>query len=139
MPPRPRVFKSNRCRTTISGIQKHFPNLPKLIPGMSSQAVIARLEAHLAAIRALEQAEAVRKQAKADERVLDAETHELCMAVELFLRGTYGKADVALLADFGLAPRRKPGPKSAEAKKAVAEKGRATRAARAVPGKKKRR
>ena len=71
--------------------------------------------------------------------LLDAETHALCMAIETFLRGTYGEGDITLLADFGLAPRQKPGPKTTASKKAMVDKGRATREARAVPATKRRR
>jgi len=106
--------------------------------GLSAQEVIARFEEHLAAIDEVEQAEALRAKAVARERELDAETHRIFVAMERFLRSR-GENDHEVLAEFGLVPHKRPGPKTALAKKTMAEKARATRAARGTLGKKQRR
>lgn len=122
-----------------AGIQKHFAATASIVvaEGTFTPAQIAAELEKLATLRsAVEAAKALLKGAISDETKQMPELRAFYSAVIGYVRAAYGSSP-AILADFGLAPKKARKAPSVEQQAAAAAKRASTRAARGTMGKKK--
>jgi hypothetical protein len=140
MPKTSQLTRRIAAASIIAGIKKHLPPKgPYYMSGreLSRDELVAVFEAQVDAIDAIRTARAALSAAVARERAV---ARRLAPQLPLFrdalchLLGFRSE----VLADFGWRLPKKPGPKTATAKLAGVEKGRATRKARGTMGKRQR-
>jgi hypothetical protein len=120
----------------VAGIQKHLSTTSSLsFAGQTTTpaALIALLTAFVSAMSALLAARAQTKNAQASFALQANAVGALVKSLKAYILATY--TDVAVLADFGLAPRKAPKPLTAAALTLRAQRAAATRKARGTLGK----
>jgi hypothetical protein len=136
MPRQSKLTKCSRHRRLILAIGTHWKAMAKITfrqRAYGPQELITKLQSYLDAVDRTGATRADWVAAIAAERKLEREVAPLLHDIEEYARMIYGDSGVELAA-FG-AEHRKPGPKTAEAKVAGAEKALATRAKRRTMGK----
>jgi hypothetical protein len=134
--------KAAKVTELIKGTEKHFPNPNQQMTVGSESFTIGQLTALMQSYvdhrQSVEDSKAATKAKVETERKQAPSQLETIDAFTTIVRGMFGKsADV--LADFGLAPRKRPAPLSAEQKAVAAAKREATRLARGTRGKRQKR
>ncbi len=137
---KPRDTRILETRALIAGLRKRLS--PKAVVHAAGEDhtpadLVKLLEEHIALEQAIEHAHAVWTTALAEEERFRTKHKETLSLLRRWIHLTYDGDPVAL-ADFGLEPRKKPRVLTVEEKKLVAEKIRATRAARHTMGPKQR-
>jgi hypothetical protein len=137
MPRHAKITKINRNVRLIAGLSKHFaPGLRLQVAGKSATVseVIATIQKHLDAIRAVDAARAAWQAALGVEASLEKQMAPLARYLGMMLQASFGDSPSDLV-DFGLGPTKRS--KIPLATKAAAiEKSRVTRATRHTKGKK---
>jgi hypothetical protein len=117
----------------IAGTKQHFPNANETLEFAGATYVVASILTSLQTIldlrAAVEQAQATAKAKVAAESSQAPPLLAIMVAYVTFLRSRFGNS-VETLDDFGLKPRKRPPPKTAEEKAVAAAKAKATRKAR---------
>jgi len=126
-----------RAKQLILGTQKHYPNgSQQLSVGGATftvTALTALMQSFVDGRAAVDAAKATATASVAADRAQAPSKMAVMSAFETVVRGTFGNsADV--LADFGLTPRKRPTPLTAEQKAVAVAKRAATRAARHTMG-----
>jgi hypothetical protein len=140
MPHHARSTKRVRDQGILDGLSKHSARLSSMARVMrlaSPDQLGDRFRAHLAALNAVEQAEAALAEAVAVERRLEAAVKAYMPRLRSLLEGAFD-GDLLTLHDFAIKPRRRTRP-SAETLRGAVEKRRETRKLRGTMGKKQRR
>lgn len=140
MPRHAKSTKIERDKSMIAGLKKRARELSSIeaFPFLQSvDTVVARLQAHLTSLAAVQTQRIQWLVAVREERRLEAETKTLLVRVKPFLMSVYGEGSATLL-EFGLKPLKKP-KISVETKRIAVEKRRETRKLRGTMGKKQRR
>jgi hypothetical protein len=138
--------KTNLQRVTkhqglIQGARKHWSAKgPQLFGGQmySLEQIIAQLQSVIDAINATAAAHAAWQAKVASQRDLQTRLGAFVRSVENMVRGEVGD-NPRILADFGLEPLKKTGPRTTKAKLEMIQKAAATRALRHTMGKRQRR
>ena len=134
--------KSNRVSAVtqlITGTNKHFPNASQSLAFGGTTRTVSALTQLLQSIvdlrNAVIESQAATRSKVATERAQTPPLLAVRGEYEAFVRATFGnQPDV--LADFGLAPRKVPAPRTAEQKAIATAKRNATRKARGTKSKK---
>jgi hypothetical protein len=140
MPRVSKITQHTRAMKLLAGIAKHFPATGRFrIAGASyTRAQLAAVfQEQLDAMTAVGAAHALLTAAVMRERAATKRAHAAAKNLRLWAEGHFGSSALAIT-DFGWSIPRKTGPKTVEAKLAVARKGAATRAARKTLGKRQR-
>ena len=132
-----KVTLAKRALDLIAGTQKHTPNGSFTLGSAAFTAanLVQLLQGLADAIAAADTAKAGWQDALKSMNDEHAKAVPVLRAYQSVLLATYGNAP-ATLADYGLAPRKRPTPPSAGAKAAAVVKREATREARHTMGKK---
>jgi hypothetical protein len=119
----------------IAGTQKHFPNQSLTVGNatLSSTSLIALLQSLIDAMTKQSEAKASSKDATSALRVVELQVNPMIQVYKGLLTAMFAGASQTL-EDFGLAPRKKRAPMTAEQKALAAAKARATRKARGTLG-----
>lgn len=130
-----------RLQALIGGLQKRFPNgqftLGKV--AYTTATLVQLFESLIAAINAVNAAQASAKDAVMAMRGSEAKVNPVLRDLERFILSMFGTTATQDLADFGMEPPKAPAPRTSEEKAAAAAKLRATRAARGTASKKSKR
>jgi hypothetical protein len=128
-----------RNRAVVAGLLKYFPGKTLVLDGkrITTDAFVATVRRHGAAMDDVARAKAVLRALVRDERSLEAKVHALVRDLHGFALNAVGSDPVVFTA-LGLAFPRKTGPKTAAAKAAGAAKGAITRKERGTVGKRQR-
>ncbi len=116
------ITKAERARQVMTSLGSVFPPGEKLVLGGKTylqDEVIAIFRAHLAAIDAKKSRYAAYQQAVAEEQALAKQTGEMWQDLTGVVRIRMPKAKLPVM---GIRARKKPGPKTVEAKAAGVEK-----------------
>jgi len=121
----------------IAGTQKHFPSGSFTLGNTpyTTASLVALLQSVADAMTAVTGAQLATKHALSTEQGVKTQAGPVIQVYERFLQATFANT-VPILADFGLAPRKEPAPKTSEEKAAAAAKAEATRIARGTTSKK---
>jgi hypothetical protein len=128
-------------RGLMDGARKHWSrNEPRMLGGKSYSYVelIAKLQSLIDAIDATSAAHAAWRAKVAQQRNLQKRLRNFVRNVESVIRNEAGD-NASELADFGLRPRKKTGPRTIKAKLEMVQKAAATRTLRHTTGKRQRR
>ncbi len=127
----------SKYESLIQGIKKHWAkDGPRSIGGRNyaTADAIAQLQRMLDAVDATAAAYAVWRSRVADQRTIETKLRQFLRFVEGLVRTQVG-GDASVLADFGLQPSRKTGPRTTEAKVSMVKRAKATRLERHTMGK----
>ncbi len=132
-----KVTLEQRARDLIAGTLKHFANEVLAFGGATyAGPVLAQLlQGLIDAMAAADQAKAAWDQALKSMRDSRAKVVPILGDYQSYLVNRFGQAP-STLADFGVAPRKKPTPLTAEQRATAAQKAAATRVLRHTMGKK---
>lgn len=123
----------------IAGVDEYFAKTKTLVIAgneYTPAALRAVLQGEVDAIHALGDVQAQMKQQVAVTRKARAQARELRLALKSYILGTYGKAAVKMLQDFGMSVPKPTGRKTVKTKAEALVKAEATRKARHTMGKK---
>lgn len=137
MPRHAKSTKTQRDERMVAGLMKHRQELGTVerpVGLESVEAVVARYQAHLDALRRVDATAASWRTAVSQEEVVEAQIKKLTRRVKNLLCATYGEESPTLL-DFGIAPRRRAKIGVEKMRLTVAKRN-ATRKARHTMGKK---
>lgn len=126
----------DREQKAISGIDKHFGNATSVTMRGSAYTpaeMKSLLLSHIASVGAADSSKSAWQKAVLSERSARTQAVALLRALKAYLLGTYGPAEVGVLADFGFSAP-KPRKVAAKTKAAAVDKTLATRAARHTMG-----
>jgi hypothetical protein len=140
MPRVSKVTQHARATKLLAGIAKRFPAKGRRLVGGTSytrRELAALFQDQLDAMAESSAAHAALKAAVRRERAATERARAVEQDLRLWAESLYGRASIAIT-DFGWRIAKKPGPKTAKAKRDVVEKGAATRAARETLGKRQR-
>ena len=139
MPRISHVTKRMNASSVIGGLEKRFTNAKQTVGGhaYTKKELIAFFQAHLDALDRLDAAHVALNLAAASERAVAKRVAAFTTNLKFAVAVLHGSSP-DVLADFGWKPPTKPGPKTAAAKAAGAEKVRATRKARNTMGSRQR-
>jgi hypothetical protein len=128
-----------QLQALITGLQKQFPNGKFTLGnnGYTTKTLVSELQSLIDAIDAVNMAQAKATIAVAALRETGATVGPIVLALRSNLLAMFGDA-VDILALFGLAPRKRPAPRTGEENAAAAAKAKATRNARGTTSKKQR-
>jgi hypothetical protein len=121
----------------IAGTQKHFPNGSFTLgnTAYTTASLVQLLQSLADTMTAVNTAQVAAKHALATEQGAETQVDPVIQIYVRYLQATFANA-APTLADFGLAPRKVPAPRTSEQKAAAAAKAKATRAARGTTSKK---
>jgi len=128
---------ATKYRGLIRGVRKRWSTSgPRVIASKtySPAQIVDRLQSMLDSIDQTSSAYAAWRGQVAKQRVLERQLREFVRMLESIIRIENGRSPSAL-ADFGLEPSKKTGPRTAEAKAVMVEKAKATRIERHTMGK----
>jgi hypothetical protein len=140
MPRQARLQRVNRYVSLSRGVKKRWMARGVIVLGGKSytpQQILDQLKALIDAIDGTGQAYAAWREKRAKQRQLEEAMRPFVEFLGLDARLLYGR-NLTALADFGLEPVKKPGPKTPTVKDASAKKAKATRAERGTMGKRQR-
>jgi hypothetical protein len=136
------IDKSNKANEAalatklVAGTQKHLSTLAQVIVAGGTYTpaqAVTQLQAFIALRADVEAALAVYKAKLQNEDTQGPALRTFFIAFVTYVRSAFGSSP-DVLADFGLAPKKVPAPRTAEQKAATAAKAKATRAARGTKG-----
>jgi hypothetical protein len=140
MPRVAKVIKRARASGIIDGVKKRFAPGATLRLGnevYTRAQIIAMYQAHLDALRAVDEAAAAASAAVAKEHAIARDIDRFTLSFRLWVESSFGESH-EVLGDFGWEQHKKPGPKTAAAKARGAERLRETRRQRGTMGKRQR-
>ena len=126
-----------RSRELLAGLAEHGADVGPVLVGQDrlSEAELTKiLQVHLDAAVLATKMEALYRDAVRKLHDAAGKAHEVALAVEAKARSQLGPTNVVALARYGIAPKRKPGPKTVAAKVEGGKKGRLTRVLRETKG-----
>jgi len=139
----PKISKSTkfaRARSLIAGVTKHLSTQKTfLLRGevQSAEALVALFQSQIDALNKITAAHVALRVAVGEEQAIATRALPIEASLKVMMGTRFGWTS-ATYRDFGWAPPKKTGPKTAAAKVAGAEKARATRIARGTMGPKQR-
>jgi len=127
-----------QLQALVAGLQKQLPNGSFTLVSTlyTTAALVTALQGLIAALTAVDTAQAGAKAALVTWEAEDAKLGQIILALKRTLLSMYANAPDTL-AVFGLKPRKAPGPRTPAQRATTAAKAAATRAARGTTGSKK--
>jgi hypothetical protein len=140
MPRVAKVIKRARASSILAGLKKRYEPDDVLNVGgkkCTRRELVDLYQAHLDALRAVDETAAAASAAVAKERAIARDLGPVTFFLKVWVESTLGRSPV-ILGDFGWEVPKKPGPKTVAAKARGAEKLRETRRLRGTMGKRQR-